>query len=58
MFVFALAYCMLGGGDVEVLQVFAEAIRLSGYPQDFELLWKSRVHPSLAEKALGVLLSV
>ena len=57
MFVAALAHCMMGNVQGGVLEIFVEAIRLSGYSQDCGLLWKSVNDPKMAENALVLLVT-
>jgi flagellar biosynthesis protein FliR len=57
MFIAALTHCLLGNADSVVVEIFVNAIRLSGFTQDYDLLRKSVANPKLAENTLECLLT-
>jgi hypothetical protein len=57
MFIAALTHCLLGNADSTVVEIFINAIRLSGFTQDCDLLRKSAANPKLAQDTLECLLS-
>ena len=57
MFIAALCYCVMRKVKVGVIEAFMEAIRLTGYPQDYDLLWEGSRDPDKAQLALLELLT-
>jgi hypothetical protein len=57
LFVAALAHCLLRRVQPQVIKTFAEAIRLSGRPQNYELLWNGAADPEKAIEALVELIT-
>lgn len=56
-YVTALSLCMIGKARKEVLEVFVEAMRLSGFDNDNEVIWEAAGDPLKAINALVEMLS-